>query len=86
MTVTVRQVSDEAAVEAVAWIDQAGVGRVPIAGIPAAPCAAQRAPQQAPSVGEHSRAVLAELAYNTAEIDALIGEGVVAEPNAAAAS
>ena len=74
------------AVEAVAWIDQAGVGRVPIAGIPAAPGAAQRAPQQAPSVGEHSRAVLAELAYNTAEIDALIGEGVVAEPNAAAAS
>lgn len=68
------------AVRSVAWIDHPGVGSIPIAGIPAAPRAGEGAPSQAPSVGEHSRAVLAQLAYSAAEIDALIADGVVAEP------
>lgn len=68
------------AARGVAWIEQANVGRVPIAGIPAAPRAGEGAPSQAPSIGEHSRALLLELDYSAAEIDALIADGVVAAP------
>ena len=32
---------------------------------------------KAPSIGEHSRAVLAELGYGATEIDVLIATGVV---------
>jgi len=65
------------AAHAVAWIEQASVGRVPVAGIPTAPRAGEGAPSQAPAIGEHSRGVLAELGYGTMEIDALISAGVV---------
>jgi crotonobetainyl-CoA:carnitine CoA-transferase CaiB-like acyl-CoA transferase len=34
----------------------------------------------APLYGQHSRTILADLGYAPAEIDALIAEGVVAEP------
>jgi crotonobetainyl-CoA:carnitine CoA-transferase CaiB-like acyl-CoA transferase len=71
------------AARAVTWIEQANVGRVPVAGIPAAPRAGEGAPSQAPSIGEHSRAVLAELDYDAEAIDALIETGVVAVPKAA---
>jgi len=67
------------ATRAIAWIEQANVGRVPVAGIPAAPRAGEGARSQAPSIGEHSRAVLAELGYGATEIDVLIAAGVVAE-------
>jgi crotonobetainyl-CoA:carnitine CoA-transferase CaiB-like acyl-CoA transferase len=36
--------------------------------------------QPAPLYGQHSRAILAELGYPPAEIDALVEESVVAEP------
>jgi len=65
------------AARAVAWIEQANVGRVPVAGIPAAPRAGEGAPSQAPSIGQHSRVVLEELGYGATEIDALVAAGVV---------
>lgn len=69
--------SHSQATRAVVWIEQANVGRVPVAGIPAAPRVGEGAPSHAPSIGEHSRAVLAELGYGAIEIDALIAAGVV---------
>jgi crotonobetainyl-CoA:carnitine CoA-transferase CaiB-like acyl-CoA transferase len=68
---------------AITWIEQANVGQVPVAGIPAAPRAGEGAPSQAPSIGEHSRSVLAELHYDAGVVDALIETGVVVEPKAA---
>jgi crotonobetainyl-CoA:carnitine CoA-transferase CaiB-like acyl-CoA transferase len=70
------------AARAVAWIEQANVGRVPVAGIPASPRAGEGAPSQAPSIGEHSREILAELGHKRAEIDALIEAGVIVVPRA----
>jgi crotonobetainyl-CoA:carnitine CoA-transferase CaiB-like acyl-CoA transferase len=71
------------AARGVTWIEQANVGRVPVAGIPAAPRAGEGAPSQAPSIGEHSREVLAELRYDPEVIDALIETGVIVVPKAA---
>jgi crotonobetainyl-CoA:carnitine CoA-transferase CaiB-like acyl-CoA transferase len=73
------------AARGVTWIEQANVGRVPVAGIPAAPRAGEGAPSQAPSIGEHSREVLTELRYNPEVIDALIETGVIVVPKAALA-
>jgi crotonobetainyl-CoA:carnitine CoA-transferase CaiB-like acyl-CoA transferase len=70
------------AARAVAWIEQANVGRLPVAGIPASPRAGEGAPSQAPSIGEHSREILAELGHKRAEIDALIEAGVIVVPRA----
>jgi crotonobetainyl-CoA:carnitine CoA-transferase CaiB-like acyl-CoA transferase len=71
------------AARGVTWIEQANVGRVPVAGIPAAPRAGEGAPSQAPSIGEHSREVLAELRYDPEVIDALIETGVIVVPKVA---
>jgi crotonobetainyl-CoA:carnitine CoA-transferase CaiB-like acyl-CoA transferase len=65
------------AMRAVVMVEQSGVGRIPVAGIPAAPRAGEGAPSEAPAIGEHSFAVLTEFGYGAAEIDALIGAGVV---------
>ena len=70
----------------VAWIEQPGVGRVPLARIPAAPPADQVRPREAPAIGEHSREVLTMLGLTVTEIEALFTAGVVvgaAEPVAA---
>jgi crotonobetainyl-CoA:carnitine CoA-transferase CaiB-like acyl-CoA transferase len=67
---------------AVAWVEQAGVGRVPVARVPAGPRAGEGPASQAPAVGEHSRAVLAELGYGAEEVGALIAAGVVAAEEA----
>ncbi len=41
---------------------------------------AQRAPTRAPKLGEHSRAVLAEMGLTAAQIDELVAQGIVAAP------
>jgi crotonobetainyl-CoA:carnitine CoA-transferase CaiB-like acyl-CoA transferase len=71
-----------AATHTVTWVEQPAVGRIPIAGMPGAARPNQGAPAIAPAIGEHSRAVLAELGLGTAEIDTLFAEGVAVEPKA----
>jgi len=73
-----------AATGTVAWIDHPEIGRVPMAGIPAAALPGQGAPAICPAIGEHSRAVLGELGLDAAAIEALIRAGVVTEPQATA--
>jgi crotonobetainyl-CoA:carnitine CoA-transferase CaiB-like acyl-CoA transferase len=65
---------------AVEWKEQVDVGRVPLAVIPAAPRLGEGAAGQAPSIGQHSVAVLAELGYDTRAVEALIETGVVVAP------
>ena len=66
------------AVGALTWVDDPTLGRVPMASI-----AGQRAPatgdplSHSPLVGEHSRAVLAELGMAEVEIDRLVADGIV---------
>ena len=76
------------AVNAVDWIEQDGVGTVPVARIPGLPRPAEDLPaQHAPHVGEHSRAILGELGYGAGDIDRLIADGAVAAgPQAAQAA
>ena len=42
---------------------------------------AQRTPTRAPAIGEHSRALLTEHGFDEAQIEALIGAGVVGDPS-----
>jgi crotonobetainyl-CoA:carnitine CoA-transferase CaiB-like acyl-CoA transferase len=65
------------AIRGVVWIDHTGVGRIPVAGIPAAPPADESGLLDAPAIGEHSREVLTTLGIDVAEIEALIAAGVV---------
>ncbi|MBN8926549.1 MAG: hypothetical protein BGO51_15855 [Rhodospirillales bacterium 69-11] len=71
-----------AATGIISWLDQPGVPeKVPmpnIPGLPAFESGTKRA--HAPTVGEHSREVLAEHGYTAAEISALFDKKVVAEP------
>lgn len=66
------------AIAALSWVDDATLGRVPMASIPG-----QRAPRtgdrlsRSPAIGEHSRDILVELGLAAVEIEALIGAGVV---------
>ena len=75
------------AVGALTWVEDAKLGRVPMASI-----AGQPAPRtgdrltHSPGLGEHSREVLGELGLPTAEIDALIAAGTVQTAPAAGAS
>jgi len=71
-----------AATGAVRWIEQPGVGRMPVAAIPAAEPGPE-AVLLSPAVGQHSRPVLSELGLSATEIDALVAQGVVAEAKAA---
>jgi crotonobetainyl-CoA:carnitine CoA-transferase CaiB-like acyl-CoA transferase len=71
---------------AVDWIEQAGVGRLPVANIAGLPRASEHPPQQhAPCIGEHSADILGELGYGAAEIDTIFSRGGVKGPAAAAA-
>jgi crotonobetainyl-CoA:carnitine CoA-transferase CaiB-like acyl-CoA transferase len=66
---------------AIDWIEQDGVGRMPVANIPGLPPAAEHAPQQhAPHIGEDGADILGELGYATAEIDAIFARGGVRAP------
>jgi crotonobetainyl-CoA:carnitine CoA-transferase CaiB-like acyl-CoA transferase len=63
---------------AVTWIEHPTVGRIPlhrIPGLPASP--AGTGPARSPAIGEHTRAVLAELGLGAAEIAALEAGGAV---------
>ena len=67
------------AIDAVRWIENDTLGRVPMANI-----CGQRPPAtgdrltHSPHVGEHTREVLGELGYSASEINRLSGAGVVA--------
>jgi crotonobetainyl-CoA:carnitine CoA-transferase CaiB-like acyl-CoA transferase len=66
------------AMGAVDWMEESGVGTLPIANIPGLPPAREDvAARHAPHIGENTRAVLTGLGYGAAKIDALIGERVV---------
>lgn len=66
------------AVEAIRWVENDTVGRVPmgsIAGLP--PVATDNPRTQAPHIGQHSAEILAELGYDEAAIAALRADGAV---------
>jgi crotonobetainyl-CoA:carnitine CoA-transferase CaiB-like acyl-CoA transferase len=68
---------------AVDWIEQSGFGRMPVANIPGLPPASEHPPQQhAPHLGEHGPAILRELGFSAAEIDAMFAKGGVRPPAA----
>jgi crotonobetainyl-CoA:carnitine CoA-transferase CaiB-like acyl-CoA transferase len=65
-------------VEAVSWIEQSGLGRIPIPSLPGHPrLRPGEARGHTPHLGEHSREVLRGLGYGDAEIDTLRDEGAV---------
>jgi crotonobetainyl-CoA:carnitine CoA-transferase CaiB-like acyl-CoA transferase len=71
---------------AVDWIEQAGVGHLPVANIAGLPRASEHPPQQhAPCIGEHSADILGELGFSATEIEAIFARGGVKAPTAAAA-
>ena len=72
---------------AVDWIEQEGVGRLPVANIPGLPPASQHAPQQrAPNIGEDGPDILGELGYGAAEVEAIFSRGGVRRPSEPAAA
>lgn len=61
-----------AAVGAVDWIEQDGIGRLPVANLPGfVPARDDPRARRAPHIGEDGRAILAELGYAPAEIASL---------------
>ena len=67
------------------WVEQHAVGRVPHPNVPGLqPLAAGEARSHAPRIGEHSRAVLADLGYSAEDIAGLIERAAVFEPAGAA--
>ncbi|MGI9479688.1 MAG: CaiB/BaiF CoA transferase family protein [Hyphomicrobiaceae bacterium] len=66
------------AVEALRWVENDTLGRIPMASIPGQPVPATGDRfSHSPHVGEHSRAVVADLGYAPAAIDALVAKGVL---------
>lgn len=69
------------AVDAIAWLDHAEVGRIPMPNIPGiAPARAGGALSHAPLIGEHSREILKNLGYGDGAVDALGAGGAVGLP------
>ena len=65
-------------VEAVRWIQQSGVGRIPMPAIPGIrPPREGDAMVHAPHLGEHSREILSELGHSDQEIDQLAANGAI---------
>jgi crotonobetainyl-CoA:carnitine CoA-transferase CaiB-like acyl-CoA transferase len=66
------------AIDAVRWVENDTLGRVPMATIcgQPPPATGDRL-AHSPHVGEHTREILTELGYGTSEIDRLSGSGVV---------
>jgi crotonobetainyl-CoA:carnitine CoA-transferase CaiB-like acyl-CoA transferase len=70
------------AASALHWIENDTLGRIPMASIPGQPAPATGdALTHSPHVGEHSRAIVAELNYSDEEIDALLKAGVISAPS-----
>ena len=68
------------AVTALHWIEDRALGRVPMATLPGQPQPVTGEPlSQSPALGAHSREILEELGRSADEIDALIGQGAVAD-------
>ena len=66
------------AVEALRWVENDTLGRVPMASVPGQPAAANGDQlTHSPHLGEHNVEVLTELGYPATEIDALVEKGVV---------
>ncbi len=66
------------AVDAIAWLDHAEVGRIPMPNIPGvAPARAGGALSHAPLIGEHSREILQGLGYREGEIDRLVSAAAI---------
>jgi crotonobetainyl-CoA:carnitine CoA-transferase CaiB-like acyl-CoA transferase len=62
------------------WVEQSAVGRVPHPNVPGPqPHVAGDARSRAPRIGEHTRAVLADLGYSGDEIESLIEQAAVFE-------
>ncbi len=61
----------------VVWVEQANVGPAPIIGIPGVARHTNGPLTRAPSIGEHSREILAEIGLGAEEIDALVDQGVI---------
>ncbi len=62
------------------WSDQAVVGRVPHPNVPGPqPLDANAAQTQVPRIGEHTRAILAELGHDAQDIDRLLAQAIVFE-------
>ncbi|MDA1098634.1 MAG: CoA transferase [Proteobacteria bacterium] len=65
-------------VEAVRWITQSGVGRIPMPVIPGIRPPREGDPMvHAPHLGEHSREILAELGHSDRQIDDLAAKGAI---------
>jgi crotonobetainyl-CoA:carnitine CoA-transferase CaiB-like acyl-CoA transferase len=70
-----------AAVNALHWVEDDTLGRVPMASIPGQAQPATGDPlSQSPAVGQHSRAVLQSLDYGETAIRKLVDAGVVQQP------
>jgi len=67
-------------------VAQPGMGALQTPRTPGAPRAADAALAPAPAIGEHSRAILAELGVTAPEIDRLIDAGTVRQAGAAAST
>ncbi len=66
-------------VGALSWIEQSGIGRIPIPSLPGhAPLRPGEARAHVPHLGEHSREVLTGLGYSDGEVDGLRDQGAVA--------
>lgn len=69
-----------AAIGALDWIDQPGLGRLSLVRTPGLPHHHENAPPTAPAIGEHSVDILRELDYLEIEIDQLLRSGAVSAP------
>ena len=70
---------------AIDWIEQDGFGRMPVANIPGLPLELSNHKlgirSQPPKKGENTRALLSELGYDTAQVEAWITQGVAILPD-----
>ena len=66
------------AVDALRWVENDTLGRVPMASVPGQPIPATDDPlTHGPHLGEHNEEVLTELGYSSEDIDALKAKGVI---------
>ena len=66
------------AVDALRWVENDTLGRVPMASVPGQPIPATDDPlTHSPHLGEHNEEVLSELGYSSEDIDALKAKGVI---------